>query len=459
MSITAQTANVIPTMLEQVRPKLSYFLAQKQSKFANLFNKAAEKHQVSAFTDAASGGSPTYSAGGPVLAWRVPVLLNIGGDYQAISLDGGDLGTGSMMNSAFMAFGTFENDLGFNLPLRAIYGSKDMKQAVTNALQFTLGKAISEMALYNEIGLFGDSTGTLAQANGTGSPSIVSNAVTYNLESTFAYNRIRGNNALVDIYSTANLLLYAGARVSNIGFANNTITVKLSAGGSYSPTNTDQIMFPNMGLGASAGSYTAAAGSWRNGIYTFNTTSTSGSLGGLSYTTAYELATPTVNGQSGFYTPSLLYSGKSQLVQRRDEEAYGGVIGVCHLAQRVSWYLEGLTISNWFRGPSDKMIDLAPKGTDYGDTFMAGDVTHYVSRYAGKARVDWLSPSNFGWTQLTDIDFIQTPEGQRIFMGRSASTGNPQAGFQFYIVNTRQLYSVDPGCAVEFYNLSIPTGQ
>ena len=457
MSITAQTANVIPTMLEQVRPKLSYFLAQKQSKFANLFNKAAEKHQVSAFTDAASGGSPTYSAGGPVLAWRVPVLLSIGGDYQAISLDGGDLGTGSMMNSAFMAFGTFENDIGFNLPLRAIYGSKDSKQAITNALQFTLGKAISEMALYNEIGLFQDSTGTLAQANGTGSPVIASSQVTYNLESTFAFNRIRGANQLVDIYDTNNLLQFVGARVKSINFASNTIT--LSGVNTYTPVNTDQIMFPNMGLGAARTTYTAAAGSWRNGIYTFNTTSTSGSLGGLSYTTAYELATPSVNGQSGFFTPSLLYSGKSQLIQRRDEEAYMGVIGVCHPAQRVSWYLQGITISNWFRGPSDKMIDIAPKGTDYGDTFMAGDVTHYVSRYAGKARVDWLNPSNFGWTQLSDIDFVQTPEGQRIFIGRSSSTGNPQAGFQFYIVNTRQLYSVDPGCAVVYYSLQVPAGQ
>ena len=233
----------------------------------------------------------------------------------------------------------------------------------------------------------------------------------------------------------------------------------MSGVSTYTPVNTDQIMFPNRGLGALRTTYTAAAGSWRNGIYTFNTTSTSGSLGGLSYTTAYELATPSVNGQSGFFTPSLLYSGKSQLIQRRDEEAYMGVIGVCHPAQRVSWYLQGITISNWFRGPSDKMIDIAPKGTDYGDTFMAGDVTHYVSRYAGKARVDWLNPSNFGWTQLSDIDFVQTPEGQRIFIGRSSSTGNPQAGFQFYIVNSRQLYSVDPGCAVVYYSLQVPAGQ
>jgi hypothetical protein len=454
MSIGAFTSQVIPTMLETVRPKLQPFLVMKQSKLMNLIQKGSEKHQVSAFFDTTTPGGTT--AAGSILAWRVPVLLSIGGDYQAISLDGGDLGTGSLMQSAFMAFGTFENDIAYNIPLRSIYATKDSKQAVTNVLQQSIGKALGEMALYNEIGFFNDSVGTLAQANGTGSPVISGGQVTYNLETAaFSYIRLRGKGALVDVYNTSNVLQFIGARVQSINFSANTVT--LSGVSTYTPANTDQIMFP--GMGAPTGSFTAAAGSWRNGLYVFSTTSTSGSIGGLPYSAAYELATPQVNGASGFYTPSLLYSGKSQLIQRRDDEAYSSAIGICHPAQRVSWYLQGLTISNWFRGKSDPMIDLAPKGTDYGDTFMAGDVQHYVSRYANKSRVDWMVPSNYGWTQLADIDFVQTPEGQRIFIGRSATTGNPQAGFQFYIVNTRQLYSVDPGCGVVYFSLAIPAGQ
>src|SRR5689334_22475427 len=173
MSIGAFTSQVIPMMLEQVRPKLSYFLVSKESGLMKRFNKAAEKHNVSAFTD-----TP-----GQVRAWRVPVLLSKGGDYQAVTLDGGDLGTGSMMQTAFMAFGAFENDYALNIPLRAIYGTKDAKQAVTNALQFQLSNALGEMALYNEIGFFNDSVGMLAQASGTGpNPTIISSTVTYTLE-------------------------------------------------------------------------------------------------------------------------------------------------------------------------------------------------------------------------------------------------------------------------------------
>lgn len=444
MSLTSQ---VVPAMLETVRPKLQPYLVKKESPLMRMVNKAAEKHNVSAFVD----------TGGSVLAWRVPVELSRGGDYQAISLDSGDLGSGSMMNTAFMAFSTFENDIAFNIPFRAQYATKDQKQAIINVMQKSLGDALSEMAIYNEIGFFGDSTGTLAQANGTGSPVISGSKVTYNLETSFATNRLRGQNTLVDIYDTNNLLQFVGARVNSINYASNTVT--LSGVNTYTPVNTDQIMFPNMGLGAARTAYTAAAGSWRNGLYVFSTTTTSGSIGGLSYATAYELATPQVNGQSGYYTPSLTYSGKTQLIQRRDEEAYSAAIGICHTAQRVSAYLQGITISNWFRGAKDKMIDLAPSGTDLGDTFEWGDVKHYVSRYSGKTRVDWAVPGNYGWIQLKDIDFVMTSDGQKSFIGHSSTTGNPTANEQFYLQNTRQLYCVDPGCGVIFSSLAIPAGQ
>ena len=446
MAIGQYSSQVVATMLEKVRPKLSYFLTRSESKFAQLFKKRAEKHRIS-----------NWNAGsGAVQGWRIPVLLSVGGDYQAFNLDGGDLGTGSLMNSAYMTLGYFANNIAFNVPSLAMMGTESKEQAITNALQFSIGNAIKEMALYNEIGLFQDGTGILAQAT-----SIVSgngNAgtdVVYQLETAaFTYIRLRGKSALVDVTNGSNVILAAGARIKSINFAANQVTITVGAA-NYTPTNTDQLVFPNM----AAVSATIASGSWRYGIYTFNTTNTTGSLLGLAYSSAYELACPTVNAAGGFFTPSLLLSGKSQLIQRRDDEAYAATIGVCHMAQRASWYLEGVTISNWFRGASDKMIDIVPKGTNYGDTFMAGDVEHYVSRYANKSRVDWFNPTNFGVVNLQDITFMETPEGQRIFIGHSATTGNPQAGFQFYVVNTNNVYSVDPGCSCVFYSLAIPSGQ
>jgi hypothetical protein len=131
------------------------------------------------------------------------------------------------------------------------------------------------------------------------------------------------------------------------------------------------------------------------------------------------------------------------------------------MAQRTAWYQQGVTIANQYLRPGEaaKSLDLAGQGTDYNDRFTVADVEHYVSRYADKSRVDWMNPSNFGWVQLDDINFFTSPDGQRTFVGRSSTTGNPQAGFQFYVVNSRNLYSVDPGCSCVFNNLAIPSGQ
>ena len=448
VSVGQFSSQVTSTQLEQVRKKLQQLLALNESPFAKLFNQKSEKHQVSAWT----------AGSGAVLAWRVPVLQWVGGDYQAISLDAGDLGSGSMMSTQYMTFGYFANDLAYGIPALAAMATKTATQAMNNTLKYSLGNAFKELAINNEIGMFQDNTGVLATGAGTGSPSVSGGLVTYNLESAaFGSNRLRGQNTLLDIYDSGNVLRLIGARVSSLNLNVTAPTVTLSVG-SYTPHNTDLLAFP--GMGATVGTSTLGAGSWRNGIYTFSTTNTTGTLGGLAYSTVYELACCTVNANNGFYTPSVIFSGRSQLVQRRDDDAINGAIGVCHQAQRVSWYLQGITIANQFLRPGDaaKSVDLAGQGVRYGDTFDAGDITHHVSRYANKSRVDVVIPQNYGNVQLDEIDFFRTPEGQRVFVGHNSATGNPVAGFNFYVVNSRQLYCVDPGANIVNYNLALPAG-
>lgn len=446
-------SQVTPTQFEQVRKKFAELLYNNESKFAKMFNNKTEKHQIS------NWGAGTVGSGG-VSAWRVPVLASQGGDYQAISLDAGDLGQGSMMNTAFMTFGQFSNDLAYGIPALAVMATKTNQQAMNNTLKWSLGRCFKELAVYNEIGMFQDNTGVLATAAGTGSPTVSGGKVTYNLESTnFSFNRIRGQNMLVDVYDSGNVQRQLGSRVNSLNLSLSAPTITLSVTGSPTVANTDQIAFP--GMGGTIGTSTIAAGSWRNGIYTFSTTNTTGTIGGLAYSSVYELQCSQVNGSSGFYTPSLIFSGRAQQIYRRDDESVGKCVAVCSPAQRTSWYLQGITIANQYLRPGEaaKSLDLAGQGTTLSDTFEAGDMMHHVTRYANKSRVDWIKPEDWGWVQLDEMDFFRTPEGQRIFVGRSSSTGNPLAAYQFYIVNTRQLYCVDPGINTVVYNLAIPSGQ
>lgn len=445
MAIGQYSSQVVATQLEQVRPKLAEFLVRSESKLAQLFKKQAEKHRVSAWT----------AGSGAVQAWRIPVMLSVGGDYQAFSLDGGDLGTGSLMDTVYMTLGYYATDIAFNVPALAAWATKTDQQAISNAMAFSVGNAIKETALYNEIGLFQDGTGILATSTAVSGTGTNPNPITYTLETAaFTYIRLRGFNQLLDVANSSNAIVSTGQRITNINFAANQVTV--AGGTTYTAASGDQLVFPGMGPVTT----TLASGSFRYGIYTFNTTNTSGSLLGLSYSTAYELACPQVNGGGGYYTPSVLLAGKSQLIQRRDDAAWAGMIGITHMAQRAAWYLESTVIAEWRRDQvSQQALDLVPTGNTLGDTFQAGEITHYVSRYANKSRVDWINPKNWGKVMLDDINFFQSPEGQRIFVGRVAATGNPSAGFQFYVTTTDNVYSVDPGCSLVAYNLGIPAGQ
>lgn len=447
MAIGATTSQIIATMLEEVEKSFPAYLIKKESKFAQKFNKAAPKHKISAYT----------AGSGAVLAWRIPVNLAPGGDASVISLDGGDLGTGSMEQDASMTLAHFESDIAYNIPARAVYATTDKAQAIANVMQRSLGGAVKEMALYNEVMLFGDGTGVLATATAVTGAGTAATDVTYTLETTaFRWYRLIRKGQLLDVANGSNAILAVGCRLKSINFSANQVTITVGAVG-YTPTATDQLLYPGMGPVTTV----IAAGSFRAGIYTYNTTNTTGSLNGLPYATAYELACPNVNAGGTSYSAAIVFAGKSQVVQRRDDDDIDSMIAVCAQAQRVAWYNEGITIANQMARPGEalKSMDMAGQGTKYGDTFEAGDITHFVSRFANLSRVDWLIPNNFGYVQLKEIGFYETMDGQRIFNGRNPITGNPTAGSQFYVVNTRNLYSMNPGSAVVNYNLSIPPGQ
>jgi hypothetical protein len=451
MAGNATAANILPTTLEKVNQKMTYYLAMKRSPFANMFDGKNEKHNVSTW---AAG---TVGSGG-VQAFRIPVELAPGGDYQAISLNAGDMGTGSMQNTSFMTIGTFATDIAYNMPTLAILATDSNEKAIKNALKQAVGGAITEQALYSEIELFQTGDGALTSSTAVSTTTgTAGTTIVYTLDDNISTTRLRrGTYQLVDIADSAGVIRSTGGRVTSISDSANTVSVLI--GTTFTAAAGDQLVFPGMGPVTST---TIAAGTWRYGIYTYNTTTTSGSVLGLPYSTAYELACAQVNAGGAMFNPTIVYAGKTQLTQRWDDDTVAGMVGVCHMAQRVAWYLDGLNIANQFvrNGEAVKAVDQAGQGQKYGDTFEAGDVTHHVSRYATKNRVDWLIPSNFGKVQFQEPAFFTSPEGQRMFQSRSATTGNIQSATQFYAFGTQNLYTVAPGAACVFTSMGIPAGQ
>lgn len=409
MSVT--NADVIAGQWENYRPKLQELLETTYGVGAKI-KKASESMRVSTWSQALSSGQTLQ-------ACRFPIMRYVGGDYSTFSYDEGDMGGGSMTREDFMTLGYFPDLYAVELPQLSIKATATSEQAVANVLKLQLKKALTEMQHYYDTGLHQDGTGVLATGNGTGSPANT-NPV-YNLEPNFGPQRLRRNQP-VDIVS-ADLTTNKNTgivRVASYDLQAKTVTLTGTVTGAGA-VNTDRICFKGM-------TPTLTVGSWRAGIYTYNNTATSGFTAGLDRTVVTELITPNVNANGAGLVPAFGLLLNDQMLQRRDETALKNLVGIAHFSQRHAWYLQGVGISEWHRGASDKMIDIVPGNTNYNTTFTMCNVEHIISKKQDRSRIDWIIPSNYARALLHDLDFFEGPDGQRFFVVRSSTTANPKAG-------------------------------
>lgn len=432
-------ADVVAAQLEKVNKSLPDLFENSDTLSAWL-RKQAKKERISGFNSLQLTGSAGMNS------FRIPVKTTPGGDYRAVNIDGGDFGGGSAMKLSYMTIGFFATALVVYLTQLELDATASDTQSVLNVLKKQLDSMLSEAHWYDDSGMFGDGTGVLAAANGTGAPSGTN--PTYQLEPNFGPQRLRVGMP-VGVWDTTLATYKNSGTVRVASFDVNAKTVTLS-GTVTSPVNTDKITFD--GLSASA---PLSVGSYRNGIYTFQNTATSGSTLGLSRSTTPEIVTPSVNA-SGPLVPAHALLLQDTIIQRRDENAYRNLVGLLHQTQRAALMLNGIAISEWQRGSKDKMIDLVPENTKADSTVPLAGVLHRVAKKADRSRVDWINTKTYGFAELHPPKFHEV-NGQRIFEDRS-STGTVKAAQYTIFKQADNLYNEDPGAGGVIYNLTLPTG-
>lgn len=432
----ATNSDIVAAQVERVVPKLQEWF-ETSTQITALIKRAADSHKVSGWTGNDGNGH----------ALRVPIMQYVGGDYRTFNYDGGDMGGGSSAKMAYMHYGYFPATYNIELTQLQREATASKEQAVVNIFNFHLKRAIKEAQAYDESSFFQDSTGVLATGAGTGTPT--SPNPTINLEANFGPQRLRLGQ-IVDVYSSGldtNRTSSAAVRVTKIDWTNKTASITGTVTG---VANTDRICFAGM-------SATLTAGSWKNGLYTFNSSATSGTTGGLDRSVYTEIQTPNVAAGSSALVPAHVLLLSDQIIQRRDENALASMVGVCHMAQRAACFFTGISVSEWHRGTSDKMIDIVPANISESTTFPMAGIKHYISKKADRSRVDWFIAKNYGRALLHDLKFHDVGKGP-IFETRAATTNNVAAGMRMHMVSTDQIYSVDPGAAGFISGLSLPSG-
>lgn len=432
----ATNADVISAQMERVKPKLQTWIETSNS-LAAILRKSASSDKVSAFNTTDAFGTPGISA------FRIPVEIYDGGDYRAVSLDEGDFGAGSSMKTQYMTIGYFATDLVVQLSQLEMDATATSEQAVVNVFSKSLSRMVTQMQAYDDAGSFGDGTGVLATGSGVGSPA--GSNPTYALEPNFGPQRLRVNQP-VGVYDTTLVTKKNAAtvRVASIDPAGKSVTL---TGTVTSPVNTDKLVFDGL-------TGTLTTGSYRLGLYTFQNSATSGSTLGLNRATYNEVVTPNVNA-AGPLVPAHGQLLWDTIIQRRDEEAYKGLMGILHQTQKAAIKLQGIAISDWMRGPKDDMIDILPGDNADLSVKFAG-IMHKVCKKNDRSRIDWFNPKNFGYAKLHDIKFHEV-EGRKIFEQRS-STGTVKAGCYVIMKQADNLYSADPGAAGLISGLTLPQG-
>jgi hypothetical protein len=416
----ATNADVVSLQMEKVRSKLQELFETSNTASA-LIKRGAETEQVS------------------TRDYRIPVVIRRGGKYRTFNPDGGDMGLGSGPKTAHMVAKYFPTTFAVQINNLAMYATATSDRAVKKAFAYALTSAMKEFQVYDDFSFHTAGNGVFATATAhttAGGKSV------YTLDSAFATQLCRvGMPCVVYLNNLSDNRDSGATRVIekvNVGANQITLDATVTSAGT-----DDKFVFDGV---------SGASPAWKNGLYLFNTTTTSGNLLSLSRTEYPEINANAVN------AGGLLSEIHGMLLidairQRRDDEYVSGLVGLAHSKQRIAWFKKGLTVSEWQRGANDKMIDLAPNMNE--KTFMYCGVQHTIDKHQDRTRIDWFIPKLWGRSILKELDW-HTVEGRKLFELRGA-TGGVAAAMVFYLEQLEDWYNVDPGAAGFIYGLTIPT--
>jgi hypothetical protein len=447
--MAASTQNdYLAGMMQVMRPKLQELLEMSQTA-ASLIKSGTEVYQISKQD------------------FRMPTVVYNGGDFGGFDINGGNLGLGSGMRTEQLVQTYYPTKLGIQLTLEAMWTTENNKTAILNAFKENMKRGMQEAQIYDDLcfhnitgnqGIIGQVHPSTSVGSISGSGSTATQTVT--MEANFGSQLLRMNMP-VEVYdSTLGTQKTAGGSPDNLprvkSFDPNGKTVTLtnvntSSNITAALTNSDYLLFPGSNTAGFFPTGTSAAFPYfRQGLYFFNTTTTSGSFLGLSRTQYPELNSNFVNA-GGLLNPMHVMLLKHRILQRRSEVPQ--LQALIHPAQIARITEQIMSLSTWTRGKSDGPIDPLP---NVGNDITWCGLSHKADIRQNRSRIDYINPKVWGRARLKDLDFLSI-DGKQVFESR-ATNGGLAASVLMYLIQVENFYCVDPGSQGFIQNLTIPSG-
>lgn len=436
------STDVLQAQIEKVRPKVQE-LFESTDTVASMIKKGGEAEIISD------------------KLYRIPLVTRRGGSFRMFNADGGDMGAGSGLSVTNLEAGYIYTDYVVDISLRAMGATAKPEQSTINAFAYNFKNAMKELQVIDDITFHGDGTGKLtnsAQATGTWSGGVTF-TYTGGTPDTLGCAKLRPG-MVVNIYDTTGTTVRqdAGANkefiIAGVDYVNKVVYI---LGSPLSLVATDLLAIAGI-LTTPLTSFTSgwplSGDSFRHGLYYFNDANPANYLLSQLKSNVIELLANNVNAGGALAHVHALVL-QDQIINRRDESAYKGIMGLCHMSQRTAVNQIGISMSEWMRTkPTEKLIDVMPDNVQYSTTFPFAGVTLRIDKRQFKDRIDFIIPKLWGRSMFFETKFHEV-QGRTVFEDR-ATTGNLKAGVHFILDQAFDWYCTDPGAQGYINGLTVP---
>ncbi len=402
--------------------------------------------------------------------WRMPFKQWPGGNFAKVSMEGGTMPTGTGMKLGYLQAGYFSSVLAFRINQEQIDTSQNSSQSVVNVLSETLASAMVEAQVLDDIAFHTDGTGVLT--NGASAGTATATAYFADTTDFLGVNNLR-EGMCVEVWDAALTTIRAAATavpiiITAIDYESKIVTFDQTV---TALAATDRLVFRG---GAAYGSVTpasfsatypvtGAAGvggdSFRHGFPYMTDVTSSNYLYGKLKSTYPQLQPVAINAAGNPLEWDHAHRLIAKIQRKRDGDAWKGLFGIAHMAQRAAVFNLGMASSTKLVTGAQfgQSVNLLPSNIGYSDEFDFGGIPMVTSKRQDRSRLDFINPNKIGRAQLYDTKFLDLGTGRTVFEGR-ASSGSPAAYLEFFVGQSYDYACFDPGTFGRIYNLALPEG-
>jgi len=373
---------------------------------------------------------------------RIPLLTQIGGTFQQVSMDGVALGTtsGPIWNVATLTPYYFTG--GYSWTLLAQYATQGAERGVKSVTGEVMRLSIRQFRAYQEMLLNTAGNGVIGTIT-----SVSTNTFTMTtdgfLEQLFAI----GQN--IQVYNAALTTNRGSANVTAIDKVAHTITVDAAPGGTIA---TDLIV-----IGGLTGTLTIQSSLF--GVQYHNSDATSGLWLNINRANVSNVVTPSVNAASSALTTAFCRAALNRIRINLGDDWFNAndakAIAYGHPAQADAYEALAITQSVIYKDPTgNQQVDLLFNNQR---GLSISNVPFRQSIHQDRTRLDFMMMNFWGRIVATDTGFVKF--GDQIIWPQYSGGTQLVSTAMFYLKAGLQVYNRQPLSSAYVKSLAKPAGS